>query len=115
MVMSHMIALSFISMWSDRIYAIISIGDRYIQPVIDKVRGQNINKLFSSNPMHKGQIPMGRIYVCDWQRVETPVVDREVTILLVRIVLGMGCTYHNKLSRRKRIYTTQLLCLVYSC
>ena len=35
--------------------------------------------------------------MCDWQRVETPVEDREVTILLVRIVLDMDYTYHNKL------------------
>jgi hypothetical protein len=49
---------------------------------------------------------MGKIYMCDWQRAETPVVDRKVTILLVRIVLDMGYTYHNKLSGRKRIYTT---------
>ena len=33
-------------------------------------------------------------------------MDRKVTILLVRIVLDMGYTYHNKLSGRKRIYTT---------
>ena len=44
--------------------------------------------------------------MCDWQRVGTPVGDSRVIILLVRIVLGMGCTYHNKLSRRKIIYTT---------
>ena len=36
------------------------------------------------------------IYVCDWQRVGTPVRDNRVIMLLVRIVLGMGCTYHNK-------------------
>ena len=59
--------------------------------------GENINKPFSFNPIHKGWIPVGRIYMCDWQRVVTPVEDKEVTILLVRIVLDMGYTYHNKL------------------
>ena len=65
---------------------------------------ENINKpSFSSNPMHKGQIPMGRIYMCDWQRMETPVVDRKITILLVRMVLTMGCTYYDKLSGEKNL------------
>jgi hypothetical protein len=36
--------------------------------------------------------------------METPVVDRKVTILLVRIVLDMGCTYHNKLSGGKKLH-----------
>ena len=58
--------------------------------------GENINKPFSSNPVHQGRIPMGRIYMCDWQRVGTPVRDNRIIMLLVRIVLGMGCTYHNK-------------------
>ena len=35
--------------------------------------------------------------MCDWQRVEILVEDREVIILLVRIVLDMDYTYHNKL------------------
>ena len=35
--------------------------------------------------------------MCVWQRVVTPVEDRKITILLVRIVLDMGYTYHNKI------------------
>ena len=82
-------------------YTHVSIRVGYIWPV-SKVRGENINKPFSSNPIHQGRIPMGRIYMCDWQRVGTPVGNNRVIILLVRIVLGMGCTYHNKSLRGKR-------------
>jgi hypothetical protein len=48
--------------------------------------------------------------MCDWQRFGTPVVDRTATILYVRIIPDMDCTYHNKISGGKNLHY-QYVCL----